>query len=95
MACLGLTVHSTVSRPFERIAPSGIDHRVGVREVIFEGFEVYRGLSEAVLGSAFRPSQVLDSQSVSRLERPASFRGLSATIAGKRKFLTVMLTVKT
>ena len=36
------------------------DDRVGVRGLVFEGFGVYRGLSETALGSAFRPSQVVD-----------------------------------
>jgi GMP synthase (glutamine-hydrolysing) len=36
------------------------DHRVGVRGVSFEASAVYRGLSETALGSAFRPSQVVD-----------------------------------
>ena len=37
-----------------------VDNIVGVRGVSFEGFGVYRGLSETALGSAFRSSQVFD-----------------------------------
>ncbi len=37
-----------------------VDDRVGMRGVGFGGFVVYRGLSETVLGSAFKPSQVID-----------------------------------
>ena len=37
-----------------------VDNRVGVRGVSFEASEVYRGLSETLLGSAFEPSQVVD-----------------------------------